>query len=155
MTRLSDEDFMRLALAEAQKAAELGEVPVGAVVVRNGQIVSQAHNEVEAARDATLHAEMLAIRRAAANLGRWRLDDCTLLVTLEPCPMCIGAMVLSRVKTLYFGAHDPRLGAVGSLFDLSEHPSFPHKIETYPGLLADTAQELLKNFFAECRKDRS
>lgn len=148
-------EWMNVALDEAQRAAAAGEVPVGAVVVHKGEIIAQAHNEVEAERDATLHAEILALRRASAKLGRWRLDDCTLLVTLEPCPMCIGAMVLSRVKTLYFGAHDPRLGAAGSLFDLSDHPSFPHKIETYPGLLADTAQELLKNFFAECRKDRS
>ena len=147
--------WMNEALAEARVAASTGEVPVGAIVVCGGQIIARAHNEVEAQRDATLHAELLAIRRAAAALGRWRLDDCSLFVTLEPCPMCIGAMVLSRVQSLYFGAYDPRLGAVGSNFDLSCHPSFPHKIEVYPGLEADTAQELLKNFFTECRKERS
>lgn len=146
---------MNVALDEARLGAAAGEVPVGAVVVHEGRIVAQAHNEVETEHDATLHAEILALRRASAKLGRWRLDDCSLLVTLEPCPMCIGAMVLARVRTLYFGAYDPRLGAVGSLFDLSAHPSFPHKIEVYPGLLADTAQGLLKSFFTECRKERS
>lgn len=155
MTQSKLSDWMHVALDEARVAATSGEVPVGAVVVHQGKIIAQAHNEVEAAHDATLHAEMLALRRAASVLGRWRLDDCSLFVTLEPCPMCIGAMVLARVQSLYFGAYDPRLGAVGSLFDLSAHPSFPHKIEVYPGLLADTAQELLKNFFAECRKERS
>ncbi|MFN8390093.1 MAG: tRNA adenosine(34) deaminase TadA [Bdellovibrionota bacterium] len=145
------EKMMHAALEEARKAEKLGEVPVGAIVVVENNIVATAFNEVEAGQDATLHAEMLALKRASAKLGRWRLDDATVYVTLEPCSMCIGAMILSRVKNLYFGAWDPRQGAVGSLFDLSQQPQLPHKITVYPEVLKSESEELLKSFFLKCR----
>ncbi len=140
------------ALREAEAAAACGEVPVGAVVVADGKIIARAHNMVEANRDATLHAEVIAIRKASEVLGSWRLKNVSLYVTLEPCPMCLGAMVLSRLDTLYFGAHDPRLGAAGSCFDLSDFPNWPHSIEVYSGLRADESAELLKGFFENVRK---
>ena len=143
--------FMREALAEAEQALTVGEVPVGAVVVRQGQIVGRGHNEVEAGQDATAHAEILALRRASATLGRWRLDDCALYVTLEPCSMCIGAMVLARLTELYFAAPDPKQGACGSLFDLSAHPELPHSIKTCGGLLSGESEALLRCFFASLR----
>jgi len=113
---MTDSDYMREALREASLAAEAGEMPVGCVVVRDGAIVARAHNECEAQRDATAHAELLAIRRAGAATGDWRLKDCTLYTTLEPCPMCAGAIVQARVGRLVFGAQDPGQGCAGSLY---------------------------------------
>jgi tRNA(adenine34) deaminase len=150
----SPESYMAEALSEARSAAALGEVPIGAVVVVDGEVVSRAHNMVETKLDATLHAEIIAIRRASENLGSWRLKGAALYVTLEPCPMCLGAMILSRIDKLYFGAHDPRLGSVGSCFDLSDYPGWPHAIEVYSGLLADESSQLLQSFFEGLRKEK-
>lgn len=143
--------YMRAALDEARAAAAAGEVPVGAVIVVDNTIVARAHNEVEKESDATLHAEMLALRRASKALGRWRLDDATLYVTLEPCPMCLGALLHARVGKLCFGAWDPRQGAAGSLFNLAQHPGLPHSLEVIPEILARESEELLKSFFEACR----
>jgi tRNA(adenine34) deaminase len=143
----SEREWMRRALEEARRGAERGEVPIGAVVVRAGKLVATAHNEVELRRDATAHAEVLALQRAAAALGEWRLSECSLYVTLEPCPMCIGAMLLARVQRVYFGAYDPRLGGVGSVFNLANHPALPHQIEVFPEVEGEEALKLLQEFF--------
>jgi tRNA(adenine34) deaminase len=145
-------DFMHAAIVEAGKARELGEVPIGAVVVADGRIVSRAHNEVESRHDASAHAEMLAIQRASEQLGTWRLNEASLFVTLEPCTMCIGAMVLARIKEVYFGCYDPRQGAVGSLYDLSSHSDLPHNIQAYSGVLEEECRELLTSFFEKLRQ---
>ena len=147
----SAETLMKEALLEAKKACDLGEVPVGAVVVHGGEIISRAHNEVETRKDASAHAEVLALRRASEVLDNWRLNEASLFVTLEPCTMCIGAMILSRLKEIYFAAHDPRQGAVGSLYDLSNSADLPHQIKVYSGILAAESEQLLKDFFAERR----
>ena len=148
---MNAEHYMREALKEAAKAKELGEVPVGAVIVVDDRTIARAHNETERCSDATAHAELLAIRRASEVLSNWRLSGASLFVTLEPCTMCIGAMVLSRIEKLYYGCTDPRQGAVGSLFDLSRFPMFPHEVEVFPGLLAQEAENLLKEFFKDRR----
>lgn len=145
------EQWMKLALTQAESAAAAGEVPVGAVLVRENRLIASGFNEVELRNDATLHAEMLAVRRGGAALGSWRLDGCSLFVTLEPCTMCVGALILSRLSELYFGAYDPRQGAVGSLFDLSNHSGLPHRMSVFPELLAARSEALLKSFFAACR----
>lgn len=142
---------MREALLEARAAEANGEVPVGAVIVRKNEIIARAHNETEARIDATAHAEVLAIQRAGTWLGDWRLNDCSLFVTLEPCSMCIGAMILSRLTELYFGAADPKQGAVGSLYDLSGHPELPHTIAVGRGVLEDECQNILRSFFLNQR----
>ena len=143
---------MLKALCLARQAAEMGEIPVGAVVVKNDKIISEAHNEVEKNADQTLHAEILAIRRASQKLSNWRLNGCSLYVTLEPCPMCLGAAILSRIDSIYFGAHDERLGAAGSCFDISEHPKLPHQISVFSGIMAKESKELLRKFFEDKRK---
>lgn len=142
---------MRIALDEARLAAGKGEVPVGAVVVHDGRVVARAHNLRESTRDPLAHAEVLAIRMAAAVLGRWRLVGCTLVVTLEPCPMCAGAVVNARPERLVFGASDPRAGAVGSLMDIVRNERLNHRAEVVSGVLADESAALLKAFFAERR----
>ncbi len=143
---------MRLALGCAANAAQQGEVPVGSVVVQNGRVIADGFNQTEAGTDATAHAEMLAIRRASQALGKWRLDDCDLYVTLEPCPMCIGAILLARIPRLFFGCYDARLGAVGSLFDLSQHPSVSQKVEVFPQLLEAECRTILQDFFQSKRR---
>jgi tRNA(adenine34) deaminase len=145
------ERFMREALTWAQRAAELGEVPVGAVVVRDSEILSAAHNRRELDRDPTAHAEVLAIREAAAQLGAWRLTGCTLYVTIEPCPMCAGAIVLSRLSCLVYGADDPKAGACGSLMDITRDERLNHQVEVISGVLAPDCAALLKEFFASRR----
>jgi tRNA(adenine34) deaminase len=150
----TDEEFMRFALVEAQKAYEANEVPIGAVLVFQNQIISSAYNQVESLKDATAHAEMLCLKKAAEKLGNWRLLDCTLYCTLEPCLMCAGAMILSRVKTLVWGAPDLRHGAGGSLMDVFaiNHPI--HQLEIRQGILKDESASLLKKFFQERRQER-
>jgi len=147
----TDQEFMRFALAEAQKAYDANEVPIGAVLVFQNQIISSAYNQVESLKDATAHAEMLCLKKAAEKLGNWRLLDCTLYCTLEPCLMCAGAMILSRVKTLVWGAPDLRHGAGGSLMDVFaiNHPI--HQLEIRQGILQDESASLLKKFFQERR----
>jgi tRNA(adenine34) deaminase len=141
------EEPMREALALAREAGERGEVPVGAVVVADGRIVGRGANARESARDPTAHAELLAIQDAARTLGRWRLSGATLVVTLEPCAMCAGAMVLARIDRLVVGASDPRSGAAGSLMDLTADPRLNHRFPVERGVLADEAGELLRAFF--------
>ena len=142
---------MRAALGEAAQALALGEVPVGAVVVRDGEIVARAHNERETGGDPTAHAEVLAIRRAARALGRRRLSDCTLYVTLEPCPMCTGAIAMARLGEVVFGAYDERAGCCGSLYALTEDAAFGAVIPSSGGLLEEECRALLDRFFAEKR----
>ena len=144
-------DFMQEAIKEAQAAFVLGEVPVGAVVVKDGVIIARAHNLVEKEMSASRHAEVIAIEKASQAVENWRLEGASLYVTLEPCPMCIGAMLLSRVEKVFFACHDERMGAVGSLFNLANHPELPHQIEVYSGLCAEESRMLLKSFFQERR----
>lgn len=148
---MTDADYMREALAEARLAEAAGEMPVGCVIVRDGAIVARAHNECEARGDATAHAELLAIRRAGAAAGGWRLNDCTLYATLEPCPMCAGAIVQARVGRLVYGAADPGQGCAGSLYRICEDPAFPHFCPSDGGVLAGECRSLLDRFFAGLR----
>jgi tRNA(adenine34) deaminase len=151
-TAAREEAFMRRALDAAVAAAARGEVPVGAVVVLGDDVVSVAHNERETASDPTAHAEVLALRRAAAALGSWRLNDADLYVTMEPCPMCAGALVNARIRRLYFGCDDPKAGAVRTLYTLLDDRRLNHRVEVVPGLLASEASALLRGFFANLRR---
>jgi tRNA(adenine34) deaminase len=144
--------FMREALDLADAAATMGEVPVGALVVRGDEILGQGHNLRESLADPTAHAEMIAIRQAAERLGSWRLEDCTLYVTLEPCAMCAGAMLLARVHTCVFGCTDPKGGFVGSVGDLSDLPALNHRFEVISGVEAHDCSQRLKVFFRSLRK---
>ncbi len=148
----ADEAFMRAALAEASAALPAGEVPVGAVVVVAGAIVGRGHNRNVAAADPTAHAEVLALRQAGAETGNHRLPEATVYVTLEPCPMCVGAMLHARIRRLVFGAYDPAAGAAGSVLDLCEHRGLNHRIEVNGGLLAEDCAAPLKTFFAAKRR---
>ena len=145
------EYWMEEAIAEAKKAQALNEVPIGAIVVVENKVIARAHNFVESKKDATAHAEILAIQEASRNLNSWRLEEASLFVTLEPCTMCIGAMILARIKNLYFGCYDPRQGAVGSIYDLSAFPALPHAINVYPEVLKDQCLSLLSTFFQSKR----
>ena len=138
---------MRNAIAIARDATRQNEVPIGAVIVRGGKIVAAANNRTVRDQDATAHAEMIAIRDASAALDRWRLDDCTLYVTLEPCAMCAGAMVLSRISRVVFGAWDEKAGMAGSVGDILRHPQLNHSPEVHGGLLAEQCAEMLRQFF--------
>ncbi len=146
-----DHKFMRLALLEAAKAGEKGEVPIGAVVVVGSDVVARGHNLRETSSDPTAHAELIAIRKAAKKLDSWRLLNSTLYVTVEPCVMCIGAIVLARVPRLIFGCHDPKGGAVGSLYDIPGDKRLNHRVEVTSGVMAEEAQALLKSFFKKLR----
>ena len=148
---MDDHDAMREALAEAALASAHGDVPIGAVVVHDGTIIASAHNRREVDRDPTAHAEVLALRDAADHLGRWRLDDCTLVVTLEPCAMCAGAAVLARLGRLVFAADDPKAGAVGALWDIPRDPRLNHQVEVTRGILAHEGGDLLRTFFRHRR----
>lgn len=149
---LTDREAMKQALAEAVAAAAAGDVPVGAVVVVGGRVVARARNERELRADPTAHAEMIALRTASAALGRWRLSDATLYVTLEPCPMCAGALVAARVERVVFGAVDPKAGACGSLYNLCTDPRLNHEVIVTPGVLADRAGAMLSSFFESRRR---
>jgi tRNA(adenine34) deaminase len=149
------EAYMRLALAQAQAAADADEAPVGAVIVRDGQVLASARNEREALRDPTAHAEMIAITQAAAALDSWRLDGCTLYVTLEPCPMCAGAIVQARLPRLVYGAADPKAGAVRSLFQLADNPRLNHRAEIVAGVLAEDCGRILSEFFRRRRVENA
>lgn len=148
---MTDADYMAIALEEARLAEAAGEMPVGCVVVCDGAILARAHNECEARRDATAHAELLAIRRASAACGDWRLNRCTLYVTLEPCPMCAGAIMQARVGRLVYGAADPGQGCAGSLYRIPEDPAFPHFCPSDGGVLAEACEARLKGFFEKRR----
>ncbi|WP_423218570.1 tRNA adenosine(34) deaminase TadA [Syntrophothermus lipocalidus] len=149
---LHDEDFMRRAVELGWAAFHQGEVPVGAVVVKNGEIISSAHNEKEKRQDATAHAEMLAIQRASQALGTWRLQDTTLYSTIEPCPMCAGAIVQARIKKVVFGARDLKAGAGGSLINVLDFPGLNHRVEVIEGVLEDECTELMTEFFRRLRR---
>ena len=149
------EYYMKQALKEAEKAYKKLEVPVGAVIVKNGMIIARAHNQKETKTDTTKHAEILAIQKASKKLKSWRLIDCEMYVTLEPCSMCAGAMINSRIKKVYIGAMDEKTGAVGSVLNLFEDYTFNHKVEFEKGIMEEECQEILKKFFKELRKLKS
>ena len=152
MTELVDhEAWMRYAIEEAKLAADQGEVPVGAVIVHDGRIVGRGHNERELGQDPTAHAEMIAIREAAAALESWRLIDTTLYVTLEPCPMCAGALVNARVPRVVWGCSDPKAGATETLYTIGSDPRLNHRFECVSGVLGDECSALLTGFFAAIR----
>jgi tRNA(adenine34) deaminase len=146
-----DSHFMRMALEQAARSAVIGEVPIGAVLVHEGRVLAQSHNYREAWQDPTAHAEMIVIREGAKALGRWRLIDSTLFVTLEPCAMCLGAMVLARIPRLVFGARDPKAGACGSVLDFACEPRLNHRINVVAGILEEESQRMLTEFFKELR----
>jgi len=145
------EYWMSRAIAEAGKASAKDEVPIGCVIVRDGQIIARGHNLRESAQDPTAHAELIAIRKAARKLDSWRLLDTTLYVTLEPCTMCMGAIILSRIPTVVFGCYDPKGGAAGSLYDLSGDSRLNHRVSLQPRILEAECSGLLKDFFASLR----
>ena len=149
---MTEDEAMEVALLEAAAAVTHGDVPVGAVVLQEGRVVSQRHNERELSGDPTAHAEVLALRDAAETLGTWRLSDVTLVVTLEPCPMCAGALVAGRVKRLVFGAFDLKAGACGSLYNLCVDPRLHHEVAVTAGVRADEAAALVESFFANRRR---
>lgn len=146
--RSRDEDFMKLALDQARLAAGRGEVPVGAVIARGGEVIAAAGNERELQEDPTAHAEMLAIRQAAEKLGGWRLPGCTMYVTIEPCPMCAGAIYQSRIERLVYGAPDEKAGAAGTLFDITGDDRLNHQVAVEAGLMAAESVKLLQDFFS-------
>ena len=146
------EYFMRLALAEAEAAFAEDEVPIGAVIVRDGRVIASAHNQREQLRDPTAHAEMIAITQAAQQMASWRLEDCTLYVTLEPCPMCAGAILQARVPTVVYGAADPKGGAVHTLYQLLADPRLNHRPQTVSGVLMEPCGAILTRFFQAQRK---
>lgn len=146
------EHYMKQALKEAEKAYKKLEVPVGAVIVKDGKIIARAHNQKETRTDTTKHAEILAIQKASKKLESWRLIDCEMYVTLEPCSMCAGALINSRIKKVYIGASDKKTGAVGSVFNLLEDYTFNHKVEYQKGVLQDECENILKDFFKKLRE---
>ena len=147
-----DKKFMEIALDEAKIAALKDEVPVGAVIVKNGEVIASAHNLRETLNDPTAHAEILAIKKASSILKNWRLNECEMYVTLEPCPMCAGAIINSRIKDVYFGAMDPKAGACGSVVDLFSVEKFNHHPHVIRGLFQEKSSQMLKDFFREIRK---
>jgi tRNA(adenine34) deaminase len=151
---VDDAYYMKLALAQAEAAAAADEAPIGAVIVRDDQVLATARNERETLRDPTAHAEMIAITQAAAALGSWRLEGCTLYVTLEPCPMCAGAIVQARIPRVVYGAVDPKAGAVRSLYRLLEDPRLNHRCEVVEGVLAEPCGRVLTEFFQRKRSAR-
>jgi len=146
-----DDRFMRAAIDQALAAHEDGEVPVGAVVVRQSRIIGRGHNQREGLQDPTAHAEMIALTAAAADVGSWRLEGCTMYVTLEPCAMCAGAIVLARIERLVFGAVDPKAGACTSLYTIPTDPRLNHRVDVVAGILAEDCASLLSDFFAAQR----
>ncbi|SMD03424.1 tRNA adenosine(34) deaminase TadA [Sporomusa malonica] len=149
---MDDSYYMGLALVEAKKAYDLGEVPIGAVIVVDGQVVTSAHNMRELWHDATAHAEVIAIRAACKALNRWRLTGATLYVTIEPCPMCAGALIMSRIDRLVYGSPDYKAGAVESLFNVVQNPALNHRMEVTSGVRADECATIMKDFFRQRRK---
>lgn len=148
-----DQRWMRLALHEAEIALAEGEVPVGAVIVHDGLVIAAAHNQREQLRDPTAHAEMIALTQAAAALGTWRLEDCAMYVTLEPCPMCAGALVQARIPRVAYGAADPKAGAVESLYRLLDDPRLNHRALVVAGVMAEECGSILTRFFQQRRRE--
>ncbi len=156
LERITDEDlgWMRVALAQGEVALEEGEVPIGAVVVKEGRVLAADHNRTEGDRDPTAHAEILAIREAAGVLGGWRLLETTIYVTVEPCPMCVGAIIQARIPRVVFGADDPKAGAAGSLYNILQDRRFNHRAEVVGGIMGKASAELLRRFFRNLRDRR-
>ncbi|KIQ93412.1 tRNA-specific adenosine deaminase [Anoxybacillus thermarum] len=150
----NDEYYMHLAIEEAKKAENIGEVPIGAVVVYNDEVIARAHNLRERDQRSIAHAELLAIDEACRKLGTWRLEEVTLYVTLEPCAMCAGAIVLSRIKRVVFGASDPKGGCAGTLMNLLQEPRFNHQVEVVSGVLAEQCGGMLSEFFRRLRQQK-
>jgi tRNA(adenine34) deaminase len=151
---MDKEAFMQLALQEAKSAEKLGEVPIGAVVVHQGHVIGVGHNLREINQDPTAHAEMIAIKKASENIGSWRLSDCDLYVTLEPCPMCAGVIIQSRIRSLIYGAKDPKAGCAGTLMNLLQDERFNHQTEVISGVLEKECSEILTNFFRTLRQQK-
>jgi tRNA(adenine34) deaminase len=152
---MTHDHYMRLALAEAEQALAENEVPVGAVIVLGERVIGSAHNQRETLHDPTAHAEMIAITQAASHIGDWRLENCTLYVTLEPCPMCAGAIVQARIPLVVYGAADPKAGAVRSLFQILDDPRLNHRAEIIAGVLAEPCGQILSEFFRGKRRGRT
>ena len=148
----NDAGWMRLALEQARLALQAGEVPVGAIIIKDGEVVGSGFNRNLLDKDPTAHAEVVALRQAAARLENHRLPGCTLICTIEPCAMCAGAMIHARISRLVYGAADPKAGAAGSVLEIANHPRLNHRLEVTPGVLAEQCSELLRNFFAEKRR---
>lgn len=146
--------FMKEAIKEAKRAADKGECPVGAVIVYDNKIIARGHNLRETKRSPLAHAEIIAIKKAAKKLNAWRLLDCTLYVTLEPCPMCAGAIIQSRIKNVWFGAYDPKAGAAGSVVNLFEPGMFNYDVSVKGGIMADACAQILSDFFSKLRKKK-
>ncbi|RKQ32998.1 tRNA adenosine(34) deaminase TadA [Oceanobacillus halophilus] len=151
---MEDEKFMTAAITEAKKALQLNEVPIGAVIVYQGKIIASGHNLRETSQEALTHAELIAIEAANKKIGSWRLEDCTLYVTLEPCPMCAGAIVQSRIQRVVYGAPDPKAGCAGTLMNLLDEPRFNHQAEVTDGILEQECASLLTDFFRELRQKK-
>lgn len=149
-----DEKFMKLALREAKKAYDEDEVPVGAVIVKNGKIIAKAHNQKEAKNDTTKHAEITAIQKASKKLNNWRLEETTMYVTLEPCTMCVGAIIGARIKRLCFGALDEKTGACGSVLNIPKEYKFNHVVEVEPKIMEKECVDIMQDFFRELRKKK-
>ncbi|SFG50345.1 tRNA(adenine34) deaminase [Halobacillus alkaliphilus] len=150
----NDEHYMQLAIIEAKKAESEGEVPIGAVIVHNDEVIASGYNQRESSQLASSHAEFIAIERANGVIGSWRLEDCTLYVTLEPCPMCTGAILQSRIPRVVYGAKDPKAGCAGTLMNLLEDDRFNHRAEVVPGLMEDICGQLLTDFFRRIRSQK-
>ncbi|PHK50523.1 tRNA adenosine(34) deaminase TadA [Staphylococcus edaphicus] len=146
--------YMAMAIEEAKKAENIGEVPIGAIIVKNNEIIARAHNLRESMQDPTAHAEHIAIQRAAAVVGSWRLEGCSLYVTLEPCVMCAGSIVMSRIPNVIYGTTDPKGGCAGSLMDLLQEPRFNHRATVESGVLEEACSQLLTEFFRNIRKNK-
>ena len=149
-----DEKYMKEAVRQAKKATAINEVPIGCVIVYQDKIISRGYNRRNIQGSTLAHAELLAIQKASRKLGDWRLEDCTLYVTLEPCPMCAGAIVQARIPRVVIGAMNPKAGCAGSIFNLLEEKRFNHQVETRRGVLEETCQELMKDFFRELRRKK-
>ena len=154
MQEFNMQGFMKLALEEAAKAKAKNEVPIGAVIVKDGQVVGRGHNLTETSKDATAHAEINAIKDAARNLGGWRLTGCHMYVTIEPCSMCAGALVWSRIERLYYGAKDPKAGGCGSVINVVNCQELNHQVEVYSGLLEEQCRSIVQEFFKELRNNK-
>lgn len=150
-----DEKYMYLAIAEAKKAEQIDEVPIGAIIVYEGEVIATGYNKRETSQQSLSHAELIAIERANEQVGSWRLEDCTLYVTLEPCPMCAGALVQSRMKRVVYGAKDPKAGCVGTLMNLVTEERFNHQVEWMSGVLEEECSQLLTIFFRQLRKKKN
>lgn len=144
--------YMKEALVEAKKAEELGEVPIGAVIIKDGEVIGRGYNLRETVNDPTAHAEMIAIREAAEKTGSWRLNDCTLYVTLEPCPMCAGAIIQARIDTVVYGTEDPKAGCAGTLMNILQDDRFNHQAQMITGVMKEECSTLLTSFFKELRR---